>query len=69
MCRSIRTLRIPGDTPTRDEVRAAALQYVRKISGFHKPSKRNQEAFDRGVDEIAEASERLLQAIARQDAA
>jgi hypothetical protein len=67
MCRSIKTLRVPGDAATSDQVRAAALQYVRKISGFHKPSKRNQEAFERAVDEIAGASERLLQAIGGQE--
>lgn len=58
MCRSIKTLR--GEDPTPDEIRAAALQFVRKISGYRQPSKANQEVFDRAVDEITEASERLL---------
>ncbi len=49
------------DPPTTaDEVRAAALQYVRKISGLHHPAAFDEEAFDRAVDEVAEASERLL---------
>ena len=58
MCRSIKTLR--GEDPTPDEIRAAALQFVRKISGYRQPSKANQEVFDRAVDEITGASERLL---------
>ena len=60
MCRNIRPLfnfEPPADD---DEVRAAALQYVRKISGFAKPSQVNEEAFARAVDEVAEASQRLL---------
>jgi hypothetical protein len=60
MCRSIKVLRRPGESTTRDELEKAALQYVRKISGFHKPSRVNQEAFERAVSEIADASERLL---------
>ncbi len=48
---------------TEDEIRGAALQYVRKISGFNKPSRANQAAFDAAVDEIAAASERLLAAL------
>jgi len=58
MCRSIKTLR--GEDPTPEEVRAAALQFVRKISGYRQPSKANQEVFDRAVDEVTGASERLL---------
>jgi hypothetical protein len=58
MCRSIKTLR--GEDPTQDEIQAAALQFVRKISGYRQPSKTNQEVFDRAVDEITRASERLL---------
>ena len=62
MCRSIVTLR--GEEPaTDDEVRAAALQFVRKVSGFRVPSQANQAAFDRAVDEVAEATERLLQKV------
>jgi hypothetical protein len=63
MCRSIKVLRKPQQVVTPEEVTGAALQFVRKISGYHKPSKTNQEAFDRAVREIAEASERLLRSI------
>ena len=63
MCRSIKTLRRPGETATSEELSAAALQFVRKISGFRKPSHANQEAFDQAVREIAESSERLLRTI------
>ncbi len=63
MCRSIKVLRKPGELATSDELSAAALQFVRKISGFHKPSRANQEAFERAVGEISEASERLLKAV------
>ena len=63
MCRSIKVLRKPGEAATPEELSGAALQFVRKISGFHKPSKANQEAFDRAVLEISEASDRLLNAI------
>jgi hypothetical protein len=66
MCRSIKTLRRPDEPPTSDEVHAAALQFVRKISGFRKPSARNQEAFERAVQEIAQASEKLLTNLAIQ---
>jgi hypothetical protein len=59
MCRSIVTLRGP-ETTTDAEVRAAALQFVRKVSGYRKPSKLNTEVFDRAVDEIADATRRLL---------
>src|SRR5690349_12435039 len=60
MCRSIKTLRRPEPVATPQEVEAAALQFVRKISGFRKPSKRNQESFDRAVREITAASARML---------
>ena len=60
MCRNIRTLHNFEPPATEDEVRAAALQYVRKISGFTKPSRANQEAFDRATEAVAEASLRLL---------
>ena len=59
MCRSIKTLRT--DRPaTEDEIRAAALQFVRKVSGYREPSRKNAEAFGRAVEEIEEASARLL---------
>ncbi|HTS48199.1 MAG TPA: DUF2277 domain-containing protein [Bryobacteraceae bacterium] len=60
MCRSIKVLRVPGGRATDDELSAAALQFVRKISGFRKPSRANQQVFDRAVEEIAESSRRLL---------
>jgi hypothetical protein len=60
MCRNIRTLHNFDPPASDEEVRAAALQYVRKIAGFSKPSQANQEAFDRAVDEVAHASAHLL---------
>ena len=60
MCRNIRTLHNFDPPATDDEVRAAALQYVRKISGFTKPSQANAEAFERAVDAVAHISEHLL---------
>ncbi len=60
MCRNIHTLFNFEPPPTDDEVRDAALQYVRKISGFTKPSRANEEAFARAVDEVADASKRLI---------
>jgi hypothetical protein len=61
MCRSIKVLRNPDQPATAEEVSGAALQFVRKITGYHKPSKANREAFDRAVQEITDASRRLLQ--------
>ncbi len=60
MCRSIKVLRERDVPATDDEIAAAALQYVRKISGYRAPSKANEVAFDAAVDEIAIASKRLL---------
>jgi hypothetical protein len=60
MCRNIRSLYNFEPPATEHEVREAALQYVRKISGFHKPSKANTEAFEQAVDDVAEVSARLL---------
>jgi hypothetical protein len=60
MCRNIRTLHNFEPPATDDEVRAAAVQYVRKISGFTKPSQANAEAFEQAVDAVAEISARLL---------
>ena len=60
MCRNIRTLHNFSPPATHDEVRAAALQYVRKISGTARPSRANAEAFERAVDAVTAASERLL---------
>jgi hypothetical protein len=63
MCRSIKTLRILDVPAADDEVRAAALQYVRKVSGYRKPSPANEGAFSAAVDEVAAASRRLLDAV------
>jgi hypothetical protein len=60
MCRNIRPLHNFEPPATQEETRAAALQYVRKISGFTKPSQANADAFDRAVDAVAAVSERLL---------
>ena len=60
MCRSIQTLRRAGDPATDEEVTAAALQFVRKVSGYRVPSRANEQAFSAAVDEIALASRRLL---------
>ena len=63
MCRSIKVLRRPDTAATEPEISAAALQFVRKVGGFRKPSKANQEAFEAAVREVAEATERLLDTI------
>jgi hypothetical protein len=63
MCRSIKTLRVPDQTATDEEIRAAALQFVRKVSGYRQPSKANADAFDGAVDEIARSSKRLLSSL------
>jgi hypothetical protein len=63
MCRSIKTLRHAEVVATDEEIRAAARQFVRKVSGFREPSGRHQEAFEGAVDEIALASQRLLESI------
>ncbi len=61
MCRSIKTLRPPfAEQVTEADIRAAALQYVRKVSGYRVPSKANEAAFEAAVDEVAHASARLL---------
>ena len=60
MCRNIRTLFNFEPPATDDEVRASALQFVRKLSGFNTPSQANAAAFDRAVDEVSEAARRLL---------
>jgi hypothetical protein len=60
MCRNIRTLYNFEPPATEDEVRAASVQFVRKVSGFNKPSQANAEAFERAIDEVAAATTRLL---------
>ena len=60
MCRNIRTLFNYSPSATDDEVHAASLQFVRKVSGFTRPSQANQVVFDRAVDEVAQAARRLL---------
>ena len=60
MCRNIRTLHNFDPPATEDEIRASALQYVRKLSGFSKPSQANTEAFERAVDDVTAVSTRLL---------
>ena len=63
MCRSIKTLRREDEPATEEEIRAAALQFVRKVSGYRQPSRRNAEAFDAAVDDVSRASRRLLDAL------
>ncbi len=63
MCRSIKTLRRVDEPATADEIHAAALQFVRKVSGFRQPSQKNAGAFDAAVDEIADVSRRLLDSL------
>ena len=60
MCRSIKQLRDPVTPATQEEINAAALQYVRKVSGYRKPSKANQEVFERAVEAVAAATGGLL---------
>jgi hypothetical protein len=60
MCRNIRTLFNFEPPATEDEIRASALQFVRKLSGFNKPSKQNEDAFNLAVDEVTEAARRLI---------
>jgi hypothetical protein len=65
MCRSIKTLRPPvlPEEATKEDIRAAALQYVRKVSGFRVPAAHNREVFEQAVDEIAGATRALLQGL------
>ena len=63
MCRSIKTLRVLDVPAEPNEVHAAALQYVRKVSGYRRPAPANEPAFNAAVDEIADASRRLLDAV------
>ncbi len=63
MCRSIKTLRRADEPATEEEIRAAALQFVRKVSGYRVPSRVNEAAFQAALDEIAEASRNLLESL------
>jgi len=65
MCRSIKTLRRAEAPATDEEIRAAALQFVRKISGYRQPSQRNTAAFETAVDDVEHACQRLLAALAQ----
>ena len=69
MCRSIKTLRRPFAAATAEDVRAAALQYVRKISGYRAPSRANEAAFEQAVEEITSSSQRLLERLVVRDLA
>jgi hypothetical protein len=64
MCRSIKQLRREGEAATDQEIHEAALQFVRKVSGYRKPSRANEAAFDAAIEEISSASKRLLDAVA-----
>jgi len=63
MCRSIKTLRNAEIPATEEEIRAAALQFIRKVSGYRKPSKVNEAAFEKAVEEVAEVTQKLLGSI------
>jgi hypothetical protein len=63
MCRSIKPLRLPDRPATEPEIYEAALQYVRKVSGYRKPSKANQEAFDKAIQEVAQATRKMLESV------
>ena len=65
MCRSIKQLRQPERSPTDEEIQAAALQFVRKVSGYRKPSRANEDAFNQAVADVAAATRHLLQHLAR----
>lgn len=63
MCRSIKQLRVPEGPPTEAEIEAAALQFVRKVTGFRTPSRANREVFERAVAEVAASTRRVLASI------
>ena len=66
MCRNIKTLFNFDPPATEEEIRAASLQFVRKLSGFHEPSKINEAAFDRAIDEVAAVAQELLTSLVTQ---
>ncbi len=63
MCRSIKQLRGAEPEPTEEEIRAAALQFIRKVSGYRKPSRANESAFEQAVDEVTQATHKLLETL------
>lgn len=63
MCRSIQTLRRPDGTPAQEEIEAAARQFVRKVSGYRVPSRRNEAAFEGAIADIAQSTRQLLDAL------
>ena len=67
MCRSIKQLRNAEIPATEEEIRAAALQVVRKVSGYRKPSKVNEAAFERAVEDVAEATRKMLDGLAKRE--
>jgi hypothetical protein len=69
MCRSIKKLRLPERGPTDEELRAAALQFVRKISGYHKPPQYRQQAFEQTVDDVTAVARRFFEQIEEPAAA
>lgn len=68
MCRNIKQLRQPERLPTDEEIRAAALQFVRKVSGYHAPSRANQQAFDDAVSQVAAATKLLMDSLVQKSA-
>jgi hypothetical protein len=66
MCRNIKKLRRSGEVPADEELRDAALQFIRKISGYHMPSRLNQEVFDRAVEGVAAVAQNLFEELAEQ---
>lgn len=63
MCRNIKPLRFPDRPPTDEELQLAALQFVRKVTGYHTPSRANQEAFDRAVTDVSAAARLLFESL------
>jgi len=63
MCRNIRSLRMPDRQPTDQEITEAALQYIRKVSGYRRPSRLNQAAFEAGIEEVAAATRKMLEGL------
>ncbi|NTW37429.1 MAG: DUF2277 domain-containing protein [Syntrophobacteraceae bacterium] len=63
MCRNIKQLRQPENPATDEEIQAAALQYVRKVSGYPQPSRQNQDFFNQAIDEIAASTRKLLESL------